>query len=47
MVSQSRKSSVIGLLALTLGLGGHSRVLRTDAPLEQADPPVLLHTCLI
>lgn len=47
MVSQSTKSSVIGLLALTLGLGGHSRALRTDAPLEQADPPVLVHTCLI
>lgn len=47
MVSQSTKSSVIGLLALTLGLGGHSGAFRTDTSLKEADPPVLVNACLI
>ena len=47
MVSQSTKSPLVGLLALPLGLGGHSHAFRTDAPLEEAGPPALVNTCLI
>lgn len=47
MIWQSAKSCMTGLLALTLGLGGHSHAFRGGSPLAEADPPALLNTCLV
>jgi catechol 2,3-dioxygenase-like lactoylglutathione lyase family enzyme len=47
MISQPAKSCMTGLLALTLGLGGHSHTFRKGSPPAEADPPVLLNTCLV
>ena len=47
MISQYAKSWMIGLVALTLGLGGHSHAFRRGSPLAEAHPPVLLNTCLV